>query len=93
MPWANPLSDLLLAALHARRSETASAVRLARRAAAGFEAVDMAGYLAAARRRCGQLIGGAEGVDLVAQADTWMKSQGVANPERFTAMLAPGFPS
>jgi len=93
MPWANPLSDLVLAALHARRSETATAVQLARRAAAGFETEGMAAYLAAARRRCGQLVGGTEGAELVTAADRWMKSQGVVSPDRFTAMLAPGFPS
>ncbi|HEX9282703.1 MAG TPA: protein kinase [Gemmatimonadales bacterium] len=93
MPWATPLADLVLAAIHAGRSETALAVQRTRRALAGFEAADMAGYAAAARRCCGRLIGGAEGAGLVAQADAWMKSQGVMNPERFTAMLAPGFPS
>jgi hypothetical protein len=32
-----------------------------------------------------------EGRALIDQVDTWMTSQGIRNPGRFTAMLAPGF--
>ena len=93
MPWSNPLADLVLAAVHAARSETGAAVEHARRAVAGFEAADMAAYAAAARRRLGRLIGGAQGDAFVARADAWITAQGVVNAERFTAMLAPGFPA
>jgi hypothetical protein len=49
-------------------------------------------YAAAARRRLGRLIGGDAGKALLVEADTWMASQGIKNPARMTAMLAPGFP-
>jgi hypothetical protein len=45
----------------------------------------------AARRRLGVLLGGDEGAEHVRVADDWYTSRAVANPERMTAMLAPGF--
>ena len=56
----------------------------------GFDAVDMALQSHAARRRRGQLVGGAEGTALVQAADAWMAGQGVVAPARLTAVLAPG---
>jgi hypothetical protein len=47
-------------------------------------------YAAAARRCLGLMVGGDEGRDLVAVADAWMAAQTIRNPERMTAMLAPG---
>jgi hypothetical protein len=49
-------------------------------------------YLAAvARRRLGELKGGDEGRMLIDQVNSWMSTQSIRNPDRFTAMLAPGF--
>ena len=46
---------------------------------------------AAASRRCrGLLLGGEEGRALVQSADAWMANERILNPERMTAMLAPG---
>lgn len=45
---------------------------------------------AAARRRRGELAGGPEGRRLIEEADRWMLAQGVRNPVRMTAMVAPG---
>ncbi len=91
MAWSDPLADLLLAGVLAARSDSSEASRMADRAVKGFEAADMAAYAAAARRRYGQLKGGERGDFLVIQADSWMRSEGIVNPERFTSMLAPGF--
>ncbi len=51
----------------------------------------MQGYAEAARRRRGEIAGGAEGAALAARADAAMRAQGVARPERFAAMFLPGF--
>ena len=59
-------------------------------AEAGFVASDTALYAAAARRRRGQLLGGEEGKELVAAADTWMRSEGIVRPDRVAAMIVPG---
>jgi hypothetical protein len=88
--WAVPLADLVLAGVAAMRRDS-SAAALAARAAAGFETNSMAAHAAAARRRFGQVTGGDEGRAAVAAAEAWMRSEGVANVERMTAMLAPGF--
>jgi tetratricopeptide (TPR) repeat protein len=90
-PWSDPLARLVLAAVQAARAPT-SAVDLLTQAVAGFEAAHMTAFATAARRRQGELIGGTAGADLVTQADAWMRSQGVRQPESFTRMLAPGFP-
>jgi len=45
----------------------------------------------AARRRLGSLLGGDEGARSIAAAESWMSAQGVKDPARMTAMIAPGF--
>lgn len=49
-------------------------------------------YLAAAKRRMGEMVQGDEGRALIAEADAWMAGEGIVNPRRFTRALAPGFP-
>ena len=39
-----------------------------------------------------EILGGDEGEALCAAADAWMGGERIAEPRRFTAMLAPGFP-
>ena len=56
-----------------------------------FEAADMAAYANVARARLGAVIGGDEGAGLTRQSDVFMAAEGVARPDRFVAMLAPGF--
>jgi len=48
-------------------------------------------YANAARSRLGQVLGGAEGAALSAQAQAWYAQQAVTNPARMTAMLVPGW--
>ena len=45
----------------------------------------------AARRRLGQVIGGERGAEMIANADDWMRNQGIKNPLLMTRMLAPGW--
>jgi len=91
MLWSNPLADLLMAGVHATRGQDARAIRRLIRALTRFETTHLGAYAAAARRRYGQLLGGAEGASLVAAAEQWMRAAEVANPARMTAVLAPGF--
>lgn len=88
--WANPLATLLQAGAAATRGEPARAQGLLETAEVAFTNRDMALYATVARRRRGELLGGEAGAGIVAGADTWMSGQGIKNPERMTAMLAPG---
>ena len=88
--WGDPLALLLRASVAAMRGETSRAVPLLESAEAGLVAAEMALHAAAARRCRGELIGGETGHGLVAAADAWMTGQSIKNPERMTAMLAPG---
>ena len=90
MPWVNPLAALLRAGVRLSRGEASEAAALLAGAVRDFEAVDMPLYAAAARRRVGEIAGGEEGRAAVEAADAWMKEQGVVDPARIAAMLAPG---
>jgi hypothetical protein len=48
-------------------------------------------YAACARRQLGVLVGGDEGDALVSRGDAFMRQQGIVRPDRFAAMLVPGF--
>ncbi|MEM7582491.1 MAG: AAA family ATPase [Acidobacteriota bacterium] len=91
MPWAEPMSALLLAGAARVQGEHRDSRRLLRSAEQGFEAAEMKLYAAVARRRLGELSTGGPGDEMIEQADTWMGSQGIVRPDRMTAMLAPGF--
>jgi hypothetical protein len=90
MPWGDSLARLVRAAVASSRGNLKDAITLLASAEAGLEAVDMALYAAAARRRRGELIGGDQGRALVEAANTWMIGQNIKNPDRITAMLTPG---
>jgi len=62
-----------------------------RRAVDELELAGYAMYTAAARRRLGQLIGGAEGRMLVANGERFMSSQGARDLEAITELHCPGF--
>ncbi|MCC7535680.1 MAG: protein kinase [Deltaproteobacteria bacterium] len=57
---------------------------------AAADSVRMHGYGTAARRRRGEIVGGAEGRAMIEAADAWMRERGVVDPARMTAMLIPG---
>lgn len=89
--WSTALANMIQAGLAVTRGNPAAAMPLLRSAADNLESVEMRLYSNVARRRLGELIGGDEGHNLIAQADQWMASQNIQNPARMTAMLAPGF--
>jgi hypothetical protein len=76
-----------IAAIEGRKDDALAALDLA---ATRYDAVEMELFAAAARRRRGVLLGGAEGRALVAAADARMARERITNPERWTAMYAPG---
>src|SRR5262249_53834669 len=91
MPWATATALLVHAGVAAVREDKARAAQALRQAADGLEAAEMRMHAMAARLRLGTLIGGDEGRGIAAQARAWMAEQGIADPERMTAMLVPGF--
>jgi len=90
VPWGDALALLLRAGIASSRGETQAAISLFGSAADDLKAVDMSLHAAAARRRRGELLGADEGRKLVETADEWMAGQGIGNPGRLSAMLAPG---
>ena len=93
MPWIDPLARIIRAAIAVLRGDTPTAIQLLEDSVERFDQVDMSLHAAVARRRLGELLGGDAGRALVAQADSWMASQGIVNSSRMTALFAPGFPS
>ena len=89
--WCHALARLLQASIAEARGNTERACSLLREAGAGFERTDMQLHAAAARLRLGQLIGGVDGLELDREARAWMANQDIRNPDRMTAMLAPGY--
>ncbi len=90
VPWAEALAVLSDAGVACGRGDTRGAAVLFGKAAERLEAVDMRLFAAAARRRQGDLMGGAEGEEVRGRAEAWMADQGVRSAERMTALLAPG---
>jgi hypothetical protein len=89
-PWALATGQLLDAALSAR-SDTKRALELLRQCAGLFEAADMKLMAAVARARGAQLASHAESPKQLRLAFAELESLGAQKPERFLAMLAPGF--
>jgi eukaryotic-like serine/threonine-protein kinase len=92
-PWAQPTADLVFGAVAHLDGDDERARVLLDRAASGFQGVDMALFAAAARRCLGRLDAGDGAERLSADANAWMTAQGIRRPDRWTAMLAPGFES
>jgi eukaryotic-like serine/threonine-protein kinase len=92
MPWALPLAGLVRAALAAGRGQSERAATMLEAALTAFQDADMHLFAAAARYRLGEVVGGERGQELVAEAGASMRKQGIANPARVVAALAPGFP-
>ena len=42
-----------------------------------------------ARRRLGELAGGVDGQEAIAEADAWLGAQGVVSPERLARVFMP----
>ncbi len=89
--WGDPFAHLILGGASAAEGDLETALHYTREAIEGFEAAGIRGHASAARRRYGQLLGGDVGRKAIEEAELWMATEGVVNPARLTAMLAPGF--
>jgi hypothetical protein len=90
MPWGDALARLVRAGVAAARGERDRAASELESAEKALRDADMALHAAAAQRRRGELLGGAEGARLIEASGAWMTGQSIENPARMAAMLAPG---
>jgi eukaryotic-like serine/threonine-protein kinase len=91
MPWANPFVSLIRAGIANRQGEKNTASALLSEASAAFNSLDMNLYASASKHRLGETLGGERGAQIIKEANLWMLSQKIKNPEAMTRMLAPGF--
>ena len=87
--WAEGMAMLIRAGIASIHGDDRVAVELLDDAERHLNATDLSHLAAASRRRRGQLMGGSEGRELIAEADRWMIEQQVVNPERMANLLAP----
>jgi len=97
--WASAFAELLRASAEELRDNRHAAIAGLERSIDHLKTVDAHLYRAAARRQLGKLLA-TEGSDdaeagqrHLAAGTKAMELQGVADPDRFTAMIAPGFPT
>ena len=79
------------AALACQRGDRTRAIQLLTDSRERLVQGGFKGFLAAAERHLGALVGGTEGATLVQRADAYFTEEGVKRPDRFAAMLLPGF--
>ena len=87
--WSDGLAALIRAGLTQVGGDPGVARRHLARAVEHLERAEMALHLAAARQRLGEIVGGAEGEELIRGAAAYMDRQGVRAPERLLRMLLP----
>jgi len=88
-PAWSALSALLEAGCARIAGRDDDARKMLEAAIAQLDALHMVVHAAAARRALGALVGGSEGEALTARADEHMRLQGIAEPERWAAVVAP----
>jgi hypothetical protein len=88
-PWVRAMALGLRAGEAALQGSAALSVSLFQQAEDGLLAAGMLIDAAAARRRRGELLGGGQGAQLVAEANQVMSRQGIRNPSAFSRLLAP----
>jgi tetratricopeptide (TPR) repeat protein len=92
LPSAAPYAAMLRGAIAAQVGDRARAISELHEAHAGFTALDMSMYAAAASYREGQLLDGAQGQLLVTRAIEWERGLAVAPERRLLQAAAPGYP-
>jgi serine/threonine protein kinase len=90
--WADAYAARLEGAMLAWRGDRSRALEGLAAGDAGCERTEMAGFLAAGRRRRGEYTGGDEGRQLIEAADAWFATQRVRNPASLARCFAPSLP-
>jgi CheY-like chemotaxis protein len=90
--WGRALAELIEGGVESIAGRRRQAIGAFQRAAASAGSAGMFLHAAAARRSQGSLMGGDAGRELVGAADRDLGSEGIANPERLSALIAPGVP-
>jgi hypothetical protein len=91
--WTRAWPQVVRAEVAVARGKRTQALAHLDRAIEGFRESGAAFFLAIARRKKGELLGGDEGRALIASADAWMAGEGIVDPARLAATFVPGFPS
>jgi serine/threonine protein kinase len=91
-PWTSVLAALVWAGVAGGQGDRARAVAHLRSALERAEEADMRLHAEVARLRLGDLLGAGEGAAMAGRARAYLIDQGVAQPDRIAAMLAP-FPA
>jgi hypothetical protein len=86
-----PLRRLVEAGIAFTSGDRVRGEALLRQAIGEAERADYQGFVACARYQLGRVTGGAEGAQLSADAEAFLRAEGVVNPARFAVMLVPGF--
>jgi hypothetical protein len=91
MRWTGAVADLLRAGASVRQGQPEQAMAELRAALKVAEESDMHTHAALARMRLGGLLGGDEGSAMAATGRAALSNEGVAQPEAWARMWAPGF--
>jgi hypothetical protein len=87
--WTIAHAALVRGSAASLRGDAGEAERALAAAMEGFEALELKLFAAVARRRLGEVRGGAEGAALAHAADAWMTAEGVVRPDAIARMIAP----
>jgi hypothetical protein len=88
--WGSATGELIKASIELLSGKRTGAMASFRRAESLFDASGMRLHSAVARRARGLLLAGEAGCGLFEAAEVDLRAEGIANPERFSAVVAPG---
>jgi hypothetical protein len=92
-PWGAVLAGFIEAGSESLLGKSERAIGTLRRTEIAADTTGMLMHSAVARRSLGLLMGGDAGRQLVASGDAILREEGVTNPERLAAVIAPGVQS
>ncbi len=90
-PWCDGLAHTLVAGAASLEGSPEAALRELDQAIASFACAEMTLHVAVARLRRGELLGGADGARLRAEAEATLRANGVHDAVAWARMTAPGF--